>query len=516
MAGNGPDDEGELAGMRAELDLYRGVASLGIEDNLEPFIEKALGLVVELAGARCGYLELRASDDEPAMPRFSLGRGGSADDGERLRESLSTTVIDEVVATGKPIATVSASEDPRFSDRGSVRRNKIDAVLCVPIGDPPMGVIYLQGRECPGPFSEDDQQRVQTFARLLATYADRLLLRAAEVPHPDPTAPYRRVLHCADVVGTSPALAAVLKELAVAAPHDITVLLGGPMGTGKTQLARVLHQSGPRATGPFVEISCGALVDNLFENELFGAMPGAHSTASAPIQGKVQAAERGTLFLDEIAELSMLSQSKLLQFIQSREYRPLGSAGMCIADVRIIAATHVDLKAAIAQGKFRGDLFSRLSHFLVRVPPLSERRGDIPALAKHFCALACTRNRIPAIGLSPRSLDMLEAREWEGNIRDLAQCVEVGVLRADSDEAGQVEPAHLFPHDRGPGGPEGPGPTGGASGAGTLSYHAAMAQARQRILRETLAETNGNVAEAARRLDLARSHVNNLIKRYGK
>src|SRR5262249_50393260 len=154
--------------------------------------------------------------------------------------------------------------------------------------------------------------------------------------------------------------ARLLQSVSVAAPLDVGVLLTGPSGTGKTRIARLCHDSSPRAAAPFVELNCATLAETLFESELFGAMPGAHSTAARRVEGKVAAAEKGTLFLDEVAEVPLASQAKLLQLLESKEYYPLGSPRAVRADVRVIAATNVDLQAAVKQRAFREDLYYRL------------------------------------------------------------------------------------------------------------------------------------------------------------
>src|SRR4029079_14947800 len=176
----------------------------------------------------------------------------------------------------------------------------------------------------------------------------------------DTALPLRRTLRACCIVGTSCALADALTEAAAAAPLDVTVLLPGASGTGNTQLARVIHDNSPRARGPFVELNCATLPEGLLESELFGALPGAHSTAGRKIDGKVAAAEGGTLFLDEIGELKPSGQAKLLQLLQSKEDYPLGAARPVRADVRVIAATNLDLKAAVQRKDFREDLFYRL------------------------------------------------------------------------------------------------------------------------------------------------------------
>jgi transcriptional regulator with GAF, ATPase, and Fis domain len=229
-------------------------------------------------------------------------------------------------------------------------------------------------------------------------------------------------------------LIAVLQQAALLAPLDVTVLLTGESGTGKTQLARVMHDSGPRAGKPFMELNCSALPETLIESELFGAFPGAHSAATRRIQGKIEAAEGGTLFLDEIGDLTPTAQGKLLQVLQSKQYFPLGATKSVRCDVRIIAATNVDLAAAVAAKRFREDLYYRLEVMPMRIPSLAERAEDIPALAAAFCAAAARRHGLGRLRLSEGAVRAAQAIEWPGNVRQLEHSIEAAVIRA----AGEV------------------------------------------------------------------------------
>lgn len=318
----------------------------------------------------------------------------------------------------------------------------------------------------------------------------------------DPTLRSRSTLRADDLIGRSPPMIELLRQLSLLAPLDVSVLLTGPSGTGKTHVARVMHASSPRAVaGNFVELSCANLPDNLVESELFGAAPGAHSTAVKAVEGKVFAARGGTLLFDEIAELSLPAQAKLLQLLQSREYYPLGASRPRVADVRVIAATNCDLKARVARREFREDLYYRLHVVPIRVPSLAERRDDIPELAQHFCVRACVRHRLPPLRLSQWTLVTAQAASWPGNIRELANAVEAAVIRAAGEDAREVETRHLFPdrEDR-------------SESAAPLNYREALRRFQTQLVRGTLEDSNWNVAEAARRLALTRAHIYNLMQ----
>jgi len=496
----------ELARLRAERDLYRRLLSLGAQERLEPFLEEALALIVEIGEARQGYLELH-DDEAPASTSWWRAHGIAAEELQDIRTAVSSGIIAEAIATGQTILTPSALLDPRFKERESVRLGQIEAVLCAPIGeDPPIGVLYLQGRADRGVFSEEDRSLAETFCRHLAPLAERLLAplrRRGEGD--DALRALRATLRLDGVIGHSGALVSVLRHIARIAPVDINVLLTGESGTGKSLFARVIHDNGPRARGPFVELNCATLPETLVESELFGAQKGAHSTASERTDGKVAAAEGGTLFLDEIATLPLSSQAKLLQLVQNKEYYSLGSARPQRADVRIIAATNADLEAEVAAGRFRQDLFYRLSTLPVRVPSLAERREDIAPIAEHFVAAFCDAQGRPRLPLSRNARRALEAADWPGNVRQLWNAVQSAVLFALSDGAAEVDRLHFFPEA------EPPRPNQQES----LGYQQATRLFQRDLLKRMLEECDWNVTESANRLDLARAHVYNLIRAFG-
>jgi Nif-specific regulatory protein len=501
-----------------ERDFYRKLLELGQAEEIKPFLTDALALIVQLTGARMGYVELRTDPDDANEPPFWVAHGCQDDDVAVIRAAFSRGVIAEAIATGRTIITVSAFMDPRFRTSESVQKNRIEAIICSPVGaTPPVGVVYLQGRVQKDLFTEEDRSRVEAFARHLAPYTERLLLRHRRQSEDDATLPFRRSLRAEGVIGRSPALARILKQAAVAAPLDVSVLLTGPSGTGKTQLARVIHESSPRAKRPFVEINCAALPDTLLESELFGAMPGAHSTANRKIEGKVASAEGGTLFLDEIGELSLSAQAKLLQLLESKEYYSLGSTRSVRADVRVIAATNADLKAAAQRKEFREDLLYRLQVLPIPIPGLSERREDVTIMAEHFCETACKTHGLSSLYLGVDALHAIEAAEWNGNARELAHAVEAAVIRAAGEGCSQVERTHVFPFDvavaSSPGAVQAPlarlAPYRG------LSFQEATRRFQADLLHIELDENGWNVTEAATKLDLARSHTYKLVRAFG-
>lgn len=493
--------------LRQERDLYRTLLDLGAHDSIETLTETALALVTRMCGARKGYLEIfdeRSVNAEPL--RWQVALGCSPEEIEQIQDFVSHGIIAEAVASGEPVVTASALLDRRFRDRRSVQQNHIEAVLCVPIGaDAAMGVLYLQDRTSRGPFLDNEVSLSQSFATYLAVFAERLLVKLRLREQADPTQPYRKALRLSNFVGRSAAIAETLGQVSLVAPLDVSVLLTGASGTGKTQLARILHENSPRASLPFVELNCAAIPESLLESEMFGALPGAHSTATRRIEGKLDAAEHGTLFLDEISELTLATQAKLLQFLQSRAYYPLGSNKPLTADVRVVAATNTDLHAAVRDKRFREDLLYRLEVLPLRVPALRERSEDIPDLIDFFCARACQSHRFARLRFSPAVLQAARAAEWPGNVRQLGHAVEAAVIRAAGKGSASVEREHLFPALA----------RTASERREPLTFQQATRQFQEQLLRQTLRETEWNVSQTAHKLDVARSHIYSLIRSFG-
>jgi DNA-binding NtrC family response regulator len=242
------------------------------------------------------------------------------------------------------------------------------------------------------------------------------------------------------LVGDDAALRKVFAGLQRAAATDTTVLLEGESGTGKELFARSLHALSPRADAPFVAINCAAIPETLLETELFGHEKGAFTGAVARKPGKFEMAHRGTLFLDEIGDLPLSLQAKILRALEEKRFERVGGTASVQVDVRLVAATNRGLRAAVAARRFREDLFFRLSVFPITVPPLRDRPGDIPMLARYFVERFCRDMKKKLIVLSPAAMEQLITYRWPGNVRELQNCIERAVILADEDA---IQPRHL-------------------------------------------------------------------------
>jgi DNA-binding NtrC family response regulator len=242
------------------------------------------------------------------------------------------------------------------------------------------------------------------------------------------------------LVGEDPSLRKVFASMQRAAATDATVLLEGESGTGKEVFARSLHALSPRADAPFVAINCAAIPENLLETELFGYEKGAFTGAAQRKLGKFEMAHRGTLFLDEIGDLPIGLQAKILRALEEKRFERVGGTAQVQVDVRLVAATNKGLRAAVAAKRFREDLYFRLSVFPITVPPLRDRGGDIPVLARFFVDRFCRDLKKKPLVLSPEAVDVLTAYRWPGNVRELQNCIERAVILADGDT---IFPRHL-------------------------------------------------------------------------
>jgi DNA-binding NtrC family response regulator len=293
-----------------------------------------------------------------------------------------------------------------------------------------------------------------------------------------------------NIVGDSPPMQRVFEIVDQVAPSRATVLITGESGTGKELVANALHQRSPRGSGPFIKLHCAALAESLLESELFGHERGSFTGAMARKDGRFQLADGGTLFLDEIGEISASIQVKLLRFLQEHEFERVGGTQTIRVDVRVIAATNRDLPEEIARGRFREDLYYRLNVVAIEMPPLRDRRSDIPALAKFFLDRYARDNAKSIEGFSPEAIELLTAYDWPGNVRELENAVERAVVLCNGP---LIEPRQLPPNVRPKVAPAGmPGIPG-----------ATMAEVERYAILETMKATGGSTSKAAEILGIS-------------
>jgi transcriptional regulator with PAS, ATPase and Fis domain len=298
------------------------------------------------------------------------------------------------------------------------------------------------------------------------------------------------------VVGQSPEWRQVLRKATQVARTDTTVLLQGESGTGKEVLARFIQHASPRKNGPFVAINCAALPEHLFESELFGYERGAFTGAQQAKAGQIELASTGVLFLDEVSEMSPMAQAKLLRVLQEREFRRLGGTRLVKANVRVITASNRDLRWLVSEGRFREDLFYRLQVFDIRIPPLRERRDDIPLLADAFLQEFERSTGCSSAGLTPDARAALVGHDWPGNVRELHNALERAVILCDGElitaehlslQVSSVAPRRL----------------------------PRLSDVERHTIEQVLSESEGNKSTAARRLGITRTQLYGRLRKYG-
>ena len=302
------------------------------------------------------------------------------------------------------------------------------------------------------------------------------------------------------IITASPEMLKVARTIERVAPADVSVMLLGASGTGKELLARAVHDSSPRRRGEFVAINCAAIPENLLEAELFGYERGAFTGAVKTTPGKIEQAVGGTLFLDEVGDIPLPLQVKLLRFLQERVIERIGGRSTIAVDTRIVCATHQDLNAMIASGRFRDDLYYRLAEIVVMIPCLAERPGDAVLLARHFVARFARTMNPKVQSLGPDAAEAIDAHNWPGNVRELENRIKRAVIMADGRTIGAAD-LDL-----------GPAPAPDESRA--INLRAARESADRRAIRQAMARTDNNISSAAKLLGISRPTLYDLIKQY--
>jgi two-component system nitrogen regulation response regulator NtrX len=311
-----------------------------------------------------------------------------------------------------------------------------------------------------------------------------------------------------EIVGNSFAIRALLERIEKVAPTDARVLITGENGTGKELVARAIHRLSARAErGPFVEVNCAAIPSELIESELFGHRKGSFTGAHEDRAGKFEQAHSGTLFLDEVGDMSLAAQAKVLRALQDAYITRVGGEKPIRVDVRVIAATNKQLEREIEQGRFREDLYFRLNVVPIHVPPLRERRDDIPMLARHFVRLAAAEQRLPQRDLTDDALDRLSRLDWPGNVRELRNTVERLLILARSDRIDSADVGRLVSG----------APAAGGAAADLLAantFTAFKERAERAYILAKLREHDWNVSETARAIEMPRSNLYKKIEKY--
>jgi Nif-specific regulatory protein len=469
-----------LKAIAQRMGMLRGTLTLLDRNTKEIFIEEAYGL----------------SPRQQSRGRYRLGEG----------------VTGEVFQTGEPAIVPRISRDPRFLDRTGARKKKEEgefSFICVPIklGSEVIGALSMD-RLC-GEFvsHEEDVRLLSIIAAMLAqavrlrqsVYEERRRLMEENTRLREEL---RDRFRPDNILGNSREMQDVYDLIQRVSGSDTTVLISGESGTGKELVAHAIHYNSPRAGAPFVKVSCSALPESLIESELFGHEKGAFTGATAARQGRFELASGGTIFLDEIGDLSPAIQVKLLRVLQEREFERVGSTDTIKANVRVVAATNRDLLKLIEEGIFRPDLFYRLNVFPINIPPLRDRKTDIPLLADFFVDKYSGVNNKNIRRICTPAIDMLMSYHWPGNVRELENSIERAVIMSN-DEV--IHGYHLPPTLQ----------TAEASGTGLHgSLDDTIGEVERELIIDALKSSRGNMARAARILGITERVMGLRVKKY--
>ncbi len=490
-------------------DLLEVSQTLGATLNLRVALQRVLAILEESHGMLAGHIVLRDGEGAELSVEAASGAGTST---QRPHYRLGEGIVGRVVQSGRPIIVPQVSREPLFLDRSGVFRRSGRAemsYLCVPIRSEHRTVGAL-GAALPYQKDRSYDQEAKLFGVVGSMIGQavrvHLLVEAEKKRLVDENTKLRRELteryDIRNIVGSSRPMQAVYEQVAQVAPTSTTVLVRGESGTGKELLAHAIHYSSPRAKKPFVKVSCAALPENLIESELFGYEPGAFTDARTQKKGRFELAHGGTIFLDEIGELTPQTQVKLLRVLQEREIERLGGVQPIKVNVRVVAATNKDLEQAVKAGGFREDLYYRLNVYSIYMPPLRERKTDIPLLADHFIEKHASAHGKDVRRIATSAIDMLMSYHWPGNVRELENCIERAVVVCDS---GAIHAHHLPPSLQ----------TAEVSGTLTRqSLQEALDAYEKDLVQDALKSARGNRAKAARLLHTTERIVGYAVKKH--
>ncbi len=511
---------------------------IALEHELMPLLNRVLDAVVELTGAERAFIVL--SDGHDGL-ECECSRNFEGSEVRNADVAVSRSIAQEVMRRGQPVFSVNAREDDRYKSVQSIVNLGLRSVLAAPLKfrDQMLGVVYIDNRLEAAAFNARDRDRLLAFADQVAvavasarlvrdltesnkalgsararlealnrdlrrTVSDReaeLASVRARLAGEDPNEAEMKY-ETVGIVGRSPAMRSVFELLDRVVESDFPVLIEGESGTGKELLARAVHRLGNRRSEPFVSENCAALPETLLESELFGSVKGAF-TGATNRRGLLERAHGGTLFLDEVSEMSPALQAKLLRFLQDGEFRPVGRTDPIHVNVRIISACNKDLRQLVAQGQFREDLFYRLNVLPVRLPPLRQRREDIPLLLERFVARAAIALGRPAPAIAPEVLEALTKYGWPGNVRELENEVRRLVTLSDSTVTLDQVSAHVKQR----------AVSAGNVDEGDLAQMVQTIEVRE--IKRALDAAHANKTKAAQILGISRFALNRKLEKYG-
>ncbi len=405
------------------------------EKDVDKLLTVAMDMAIELSGAERGWIIL--FEDGEQKIRFQTFRNLQKRDIENPEFEISHTIIDKVKSNGEAVCLQNALDEDAFIDSKSIQALKVLSVICLPLihNNNLFGVVYLDNRKLTGVFKPETFGFISEFANFVSTAAYTALERnQLQDQISDLEKELRGRYQFDSIIGQHPKILETLQTVSQVADTDATVLIQGESGTGKELIARALHYNSSRRNKQFIAVNCAALPEELLESELFGHVKGAFTGAINDRPGWFEKADGSTIFLDEINDMSSALQGKLLRVLQSGEYSRVGSSEIRHCNVRVVAATSKNMKAMIKEGQFREELFYRLNVIDICLPPLRDRKSDIPILIRHFLKLYTDKYGKTDLRLSAQAEKALMNYDFPGNIRELENIVQRAVILTQDSE----------------------------------------------------------------------------------
>ena len=479
--------------------LYKSGLVLNGTHSRKELLALALDTLLEMTACRRGYI---AALNETGDFAFFAARNFARETIPQPEQEISRSVVQRAWHHKREIQVDKTTDSSQsILQKSSLVRREGGALLCVPVlaDEQVLAVIYLdQFRDAltPGVAGLVRNFSLQLGAFMKQTSAFAELRQNSEQLLDQLKNQYR----FDNIIGKNKGMVQVLKQVAKVAPTDASILIEGETGTGKDLIARAVHENSRRAAGPYVEVDCGALAENLMESELFGHAKGAFTGAQDEKSGLLMAAHGGTLFLDEINNLPLAMQTKLLRVLQQRKLRRIGETRERSVDFRLLAASSKCLKDMVAAEEFRQDLLYRINTITLVLPPLRERRDDVLLLAQSFLEKYAALYAKSPMSLHAEAMHLLEAYSWPGNVRELEHVMERAVILA---EDGRLQPADF---------PSTMGSTEAVPEVANLSLESYMQKAKKHFITQVLKDNDGRKVDAAKQLQINRSHLFQLIK----
>ncbi|HUX60826.1 MAG TPA: sigma 54-interacting transcriptional regulator [Ignavibacteriaceae bacterium] len=472
--------------------LYQISKSLNSANYQDSLIGETLDLIIRVIKAERGlFVKYNEAEDS-----FSIiaARNVQQENVQNLSD-FSSGILQKVIEKKQPCLYHDVQSNPDISQFKSIQIHNIKSILGVPIfsNDKVWGVILVDSQMQRKEFSDSNLVFLDFFSNMVSLALDKIKkLEELQDENSILKNQIQSFVQIPELIGNSPAMQKMTSLIHKVASTDATVLLLGESGTGKEIVARAIHNLSGRKDKPYLGQFCGSIPDTLLESELFGYKRGAFTGAAADKKGLFEVASSGTFFLDEIADISVALQAKLLRVLQNKEIIRLGDTQVIKVDVRVIAATNKDLKQLSKEEKFREDLFYRLNVFPIKIPPLRERRGDIPLLVDHFLKKYSSKKVL----IDPKAMKLLESFEWPGNVRQLENVLQRALILCDDDK---LTPEHVIIEED----------------DDDLNFNGTLEEFEKTILKKRLDEYQGNRTLAAKSLGVSVRWVQLKIKEMG-